>query len=535
MQRLAEKAHAQRQGRRCRRRAARPVGHVQQAAAPSREEFEDDGCQVLLTDGEESDYAEAARVVPKKETDVAMLGTCEGGVAPPKPFPNADLIAMQAKGPDCLRYMSLVNKPQPQWPPHLAAAPLHFLHAAGVLCVQVDDVVHPVIPTGGEKTGGRSRRQRTPPFLGRPRIVLPADLRQRAIHAHHLSYYGGNFGLARTFARLVLTYWWPRQRANVRAFLARCIFCMADIQFSRPWRWPSLPIGTPFEIVAADIFGPLKPTARGHTHILVLTDHHARWVELIALPGPTSERVTEAIFEQWISRWGTLRALLTDNGRQFAPRLLQQLTDVYGIKHIYSSPYNPRGNCVVESYMRTLKTKLKLCRPAFQMDWGVALQTAALAYRATAHTVTGHTPFFLLIGQEVVLPLSREWHEPAIFRLGVTWLEALWRWRVEVLKEHELAAHENARAQTSETSRLRAGNHVALRLTKAERHAEGTFSLVCKGQYVIVNVKPAGVTADIRCLATRHMAAVNRCRLKFLEAIPQHALHLRHPRRAVFC
>ena len=35
--------------------------------------------------------------------------------------------------------------------------------------------------------------------------------------------------------------------------------------------------------------------------------------------------------------------------------------------------------------MRTLKTTLKLCTQAFQTDWDVALQAAALAYRATPH------------------------------------------------------------------------------------------------------------------------------------------------------
>ena len=102
------------------------------------------------------------------------------------------------------------------------------------------------------------------------------------------------------------------------------------------------------------------------------------------------------------------------------------------------------------------------------------------------------------------------------------------------MKAHELVADENARAQTSETSRLRPGNHVALRLTKAERQAEGRFSPLFKGSYVVVNVKPADVTAEIRCLATGHMATVNRCRLKVLEAVSQHALHLKHLPRAVF-
>ena len=181
--------------------------------------------------------------------------------------------------------------------------------------------------------------------------------------------------------------------------------------------------------MAADSFGPLRPTARAHTHILVLINHHIRWVELIALPEPTAKLVAEATFEQWRSRWGTMRVLLTDNGRQFTARLLQQLTDVYGIKHIYSSPYNPRGHFVVESYMRTLKTTLKLCTEAFKTDLDVALQAATLAYRATPHTVTGHTPFFLVTGHEVVLPLSPEWHEPALCPLGVMWLAALWRCR----------------------------------------------------------------------------------------------------------
>ena len=224
--------------------------------------------------------------------------------------------------------------------------------------------------------------------------------------------------MAKTFTRLALRYWWPRQRAHVRAFLARYTFRMANTQFSMPRRWLGPLIGTTFEIVAADIFGPLKPTARGHTHIFVLVDHHTRCKELIALPEPTVELVAEAIFEQWISRWGTTRALLTDNRRQFTAqaRFLQQLTDVYGIKHIYSSPYKPRGNSVLESYMRTLKTTLKWCTQAFQEDWDVALQTAAMVYRATPHTMTGHTPFFLVTGQEVALPLSREWHGPALCR-----------------------------------------------------------------------------------------------------------------------
>ena len=115
--RLAERAHAQRRGLRRQRGAARHVGHVQRVSTQAHEESGDDGCQVVLTEAEESDDAGAALVVPGRGTDVTALGTSDGGVALPKAFPNPDLIAMQAKDPDCLRYMQLVNKLQASWPP----------------------------------------------------------------------------------------------------------------------------------------------------------------------------------------------------------------------------------------------------------------------------------------------------------------------------------------------------------------------------------------------------------------------------------
>ena len=232
----------------------------------------------MLTDAEESDDANAALVVAGKETNAAALGTGKRGIALPKAFPNADRTASQAKDPDCLRYMQLVNKPRAQWPPHFAAAPLQFLYGAGVLCVQIDDAVRPGPRRNDETTGWSPRRKRTRSFLGRPLIALPADSRQCAIHAHHLGCYGGHYGLATTFARLALRYWWPPQRANVRAFLARCTFCMANTQFAKPWRWLSLPLGTPFEIVAADIFGHSDPLPeRTPTYFCLLTTTPGGW------------------------------------------------------------------------------------------------------------------------------------------------------------------------------------------------------------------------------------------------------------------
>ena len=157
VQRLAERAQAQRRRLRRRRAAVPLVAQVQQVDTTPCEEADDAGCQMLLSDGEESDDADAALVMPEKETDVAMLGAGEGGSALPKAFSNDGLVAAQAKDPDCLRYAPLVNKPRAQRPPHLAAALLHHMYVAGVLCVQIDEVVRREIDETGKKTGRKPR------------------------------------------------------------------------------------------------------------------------------------------------------------------------------------------------------------------------------------------------------------------------------------------------------------------------------------------------------------------------------------------
>ena len=91
-QHFAEKAQAQRRGRRTRRASKLLVARTQQADATPGDESGEDGCQALLTDGEESDDADAPLVVPEKGMDTVALSTGNGGVALPKAFSNADLI-----------------------------------------------------------------------------------------------------------------------------------------------------------------------------------------------------------------------------------------------------------------------------------------------------------------------------------------------------------------------------------------------------------------------------------------------------------
>ena len=225
-----------------------------------------------------------------------------------------------------------------------------------------------------------------------------------------------------------------------------------------------------------------------------------------------------------------MRALLSDNGPQFVSEVLQQLCTIYGIKKVYASPYHPRGNALVESYMRTLKSTLILCTTKFKDEWDVVLPAAAFAYRATPHSTTGFSPYFLVVGQDPVLPLSREWEEPVLCPRGASWFRALWQCRRHVLDAHREAAKARAAAFVDAAKQLAPGMVVAVRLTPRERAQQGKFAPLYQGPFVVDQVLAHGTSAKLLDPCTGEERIANRVHLKIIDAPPPKAKFAKLPR-----
>jgi len=456
--------------------------------------------QTLRQTGEDNNSEEEEEVVVELSDESELEG--DAGYSPestvmekahvlPQLFPNTDLKSAQEGDENCITFKTYIGRVLPQGPSKTNKPELKVCMIEEILCVQI-----------GTQT---------------PRIILPKIFREQAMHAHHLSYYAGHFGITKTTARIMQRYWWPGLRAQVRAFINKCLFCLSYRRLSLRNHWLSLPIGTPFEVVAMDIFGPLPKTRRNNTHILVLIDHHTRWIECQAMTEPTARKVAEVLFQRWISKWGVMRVLLTDNGPQFTASVLKQLTEVYGIKKVFSSPYNPAGNSIVESFMRSLKSALVLCIQQSGLEWDRVLAAAEMAYRSTPHLTTKRTPFFLVTGQEMVLPLSRQWMEPCLYQMGASWLETLWMCRQQVMEAHAAEAQRRLELFNDNPGGLVKGAWVAVRLNEVERSKYPCmkFAPQYKAPYVIIEVCPMKTTFKVRCPVTGAEQMVNRSKLKY--------------------
>ena len=88
--------------------------------------------------------------------------------------------------------------------------------------------------------------------------------------------------------------------------------------------------------------------------------------------------------------------------------MMTELTDQLGLRHDSSTPYYPQANGMVEAINKFLVTMIKRIIGIHKLNWHSMLFLALWAYRTLVKTSTGFTPFQLVYGLEVVLPIECE-------------------------------------------------------------------------------------------------------------------------------
>nr|XP_023898016.1 uncharacterized protein K02A2.6-like [Quercus suber] len=99
------------------------------------------------------------------------------------------------------------------------------------------------------------------------------------------------------------------------------------------------------------------------------------------------------------------RKLITNNRVNLNGKMIQQLCQQFKIEHRNSVPYRPQMNGAVEAANKNIKNNLVKMTDTYK-DWHEYLPFALCAYRTSVHTSTGATPYSLVYGMEVILPVE---------------------------------------------------------------------------------------------------------------------------------
>jgi hypothetical protein len=109
--------------------------------------------------------------------------------------------------------------------------------------------------------------------------------------------------------------------------------------------------------------GPFPAGTKQTKFLVVAIDYFTKWVEAEPLTTITENNVKNFVWKGVICRFGILRVLISDNGKQFDNGPFRELCGQLNIKNYYSSPRHPQANDQVEvtnwTLLKQIKTRLK--------------------------------------------------------------------------------------------------------------------------------------------------------------------------------
>ena len=220
-------------------------------------------------------------------------------------------------------------------------------------------------------------------------IYVPSSMVKSLLQAcHDDPMTGAHFSFDRTYNKIKCHYWWPNMKNSIKKYIESCIPCK-QFNIARYKKHghlrPIVPPEGPFLLIGIDYCGPLKRTPRENQYVLIITDYFTRHVTAIALPNCTAETTAQALFNDYFCKYGIPAVILSDQGSHFRNQLMENIRLLIGYNHIYSTPYHPQTNGIVERFNATFIPQIAKLQDTRDNNWDEYLQAVVFAYNTGIH------------------------------------------------------------------------------------------------------------------------------------------------------
>ena len=238
-------------------------------------------------------------------------------------------------------------------------------------------------------------------------VVFPQALSNAALQLAHEGL--GHNGSPRTYSLLKRYYYWKGLKPMVRKNIQACKFCQEHnkqaVRYSK-YNFEAEP--APMKFKSIDLIGEFHPSSsKGNRYALTVICMFTGYMFCIPIPNKKAEMVLKAYMDHVYCKYGSSYKILSDNGTDFKNKFMEEISKELGVEYkVFSPPYRPQSNARIESFHYFLKACIaKHINP--QLEWDDVVPLACAAYNFHPNEYSRESPFFLMYGQDPLLPLNK--------------------------------------------------------------------------------------------------------------------------------
>lgn len=242
------------------------------------------------------------------------------------------------------------------------------------------------------------------------RIIELTDVNEinKVLQEFHDTLLGGHASYERMLNSIRRFYKWHNMTNDIKNYTKNCEICQ-KAKITRHTRQPiiisSIPLSC-FATVFIDHVGPiLPPTENGNCYILTCICDLSKYAIAIPVPNVSADMTAKHLVEDVFLKYGWPSKIVSDNFSSFTGETMKQMNKLLKINHVLCSIYHPESN-VVEKWHKTLGNYLKCFTSKEPNRWDTILPYALFSYNITTHTGTHFSPYELVFGRQMELPMS---------------------------------------------------------------------------------------------------------------------------------
>ena len=145
-------------------------------------------------------------------------------------------------------------------------------------------------------------------------------------------------------------FWWPGLYGDVRRWCNKCEFCRAERGATGLPAWTRTELySCPFRVMQFDTITCENPRSARRTR-----ERNTCSRAGVPIPDKQAETIAKGLMRIFCDCGSFPAVLRSDNAAEFIWKIVRELNQLLGVKHITGTAYHPRSQGAVESMHKTL-------------------------------------------------------------------------------------------------------------------------------------------------------------------------------------